>query len=224
MPKKSMGMYRVAACSVLVVLAVGACVEAPPPAPPPQVVVVEGAEGRVIFEDDFSTYKPAWKQVRGKWALQDGQMRQMRDDPREQNSLMYVDLVDVADVEITTRVETYGGTSSVAGAGLVFRLRDENNYYMFRLAGSGVVFGKMVDGEWFDLANPRAADFRVDGRLDSVEPLRVKIVGNRVQCWVGSDSVVNMIDETFSTGKVGLVTFKATASFGFIKIVELGTT
>ncbi len=208
--------------SGLCALVLVACTTAPEPVPGPLVIERTLPPGeKIIFEDDFSSYRPAWKQVRGKWALEAGEMRQQRDDPREENSLMYVDIVDVSDVEITASVRSGGGTSMVSGAGLVFRLKDDRNYYMFRLAGQRAVLGKMVNNEWTDLANPQAADFRVDGQLESTETLRVRVVGDRIQCWVGSDSVVNLTDPEFATGKVGLSTFKATAAFDFIKIVEL---
>lgn len=226
MSRKSQGKRHAVCCGVLAVIALGACVEAPPPVVVEKPVIIETPvkeEAKVIFEDEFNERKNEWKQVRGKWEVENGQMLQARDDPRELNALMYVDEFDVSDVEITTRVSLRGGTSSVSGGGLVFRLRDEKNYYMFRLAGSGVVFGKMVNDEWTDLANPRAADFRVDGRVGPTEELRVRISGNRIQCWVGDDSVVNMVDGQFATGRVGLATFKAEAAFDFIKIVELLT-
>lgn len=122
----------------------------------------------------------------------------------------------------------------IAGAGLVFRLQDENNYYMFRLAGEeGAVLGKMVNGEWEDLRNPRAIDF-LNSNLrysDRLYGLRVRVRGNRIECFITESvegqvdaveqAVVSIVDTTFSTGRVGLVTFEAKADFLFVKVKEL---
>ncbi len=210
------GRVQTICVSMLCALALGACGTTIVREP---IIVPVVEPDNIVFEDDFSSYLPAWTQVRGKWAVENGRMRQLRDDARESNSLMYVDGFDFSDVEVSTMVETYGGTSSVSGAGVVFRLRDAKNYYTFRMAGQGVVLGKMVNNTWTDLANPRAADFRTDGRLNSEEELRVTIVGNRIECWIGADSVINVTDDTFATGKVGLVTFKATGSFDDFRAV-----
>jgi hypothetical protein len=104
----------------------------------------------------------------------------------------------------------------------VFRYQDERNFYMFRTAGEeGVVLGKVVDGEWQELANPRALDFAgVLLKSDTHYRLRVRVVGNRIQAWVGDKAVANVVDDSLGTGRVGLATFRSKAAFAALRIIE----
>ena len=178
----------------------------------------------------FDTYNPHWRQVRGQWALVGGNLLQARDDARELNSMMFFDPLTVADADITTEVsvmndmpqiitagdnELLTSKRRVAGAGLVFRYQDENNFYLFRTAGEeGVVLGKVIDGQWHELANPRAADFAgLLLKTDTPYKLRVRVVGNRIQAWIGDRAVVNVEDSSLGTGRIGLATFRSKAAF-----------
>ena len=151
--------------------------------------------------------------------------------------MMFNDSVNVADAEITTEVsilhdlpqiivagddELLTTKRRVSGAGLVFRYQDERNFYMFRTAGEeGVVLGKVVNGEWHELANPRAVDFAgVLLKSDTPYRLRVRIVGNRIQAWIGDKAVANVEDDSLGTGRVGLATFRSKAAFTALRIVE----
>jgi hypothetical protein len=150
---------------------------------------------------------------------------------------MYFDPLNVGDAEITTEVsiihdmpqiltagdeELLATKRRVAGAGLVFRYQDENNFYLFRTAGEeGVVLGKVIDGQWYELANPRAVDFA--GLLlksDTPYRLRVRVVGSRIQAWIGDRAVVNVQDDSLGTGRIGLATFRSKASFTALRVVE----
>ena len=201
------------------------------------VVTVPVNSERVLLADSFDNYDPHWRQVRGQWALVGGNLLQARDDARELNTMMFNDSVNVADAEITTEVSILHDLPQiivagdddllttkrrVAGAGLVFRYQDERNFYMFRTAGEeGVVLGKVVNGEWHELANPRAADFAgVLLKSDTPYRLRVRIVGNRIQAWIGDKAVANLEDDSLGTGRVGLATFRSKAAFTALRIVE----
>jgi hypothetical protein len=201
------------------------------------VVTVPVNSERVLLADSFDNYDPHWRQVRGQWALVNGNLLQGRDDARELNTMMFNDSVNVADAEITTEVsilhdlpqilvagddELLTTKRRVAGAGLVFRYQDDRNFYLFRTAGEeGVVLGKVVDGEWHELANPRAIDFAgVLLKSDTPYRLRVRVVGNRIQAWIGDRAVANIQDDSLGTGRVGLATFRSKAAFSALRIVE----
>jgi pectate lyase len=199
-------------------------------------IVLPAAE-RVLLAEDFNDYDPHWRQVRGQWALVGGNLLQARDDARELNTMMFYDPLTVADADITTEVsvmtdlpqhltagddELLTSKRRVAGAGVVFRYQDEHNFYLFRTAGEeGVVLGKVVDGEWHELANPRAVDF-AGVRLQSETPyrLRVRVVGSRIQAWIGDKAVANVEDSSLGTGRIGLATFRAKAAFTALRVVE----
>lgn len=208
-----------------------------------------------VFCDRFVEYNPGWRQVRGKWEydtdeVKDRLLHQSSDRGKEGNALMYFDNLVLADSDISTVLRMGFDMPQtvidedkaririmrrIAGAGLVFRLQDENNFYMFRLAGEeGAVLGKMVAGEWFDLVNPRAEHFLGEGRFQYGKKLwyklRVRVRGDRIQAWIGEwvregdgwnwreQAVVNLVDKEFSTGRVGLTTFHVAAQFSALRI------
>ncbi len=201
-----------------------------PPAPPT-------SRERVLLADNFQQYNPRYRQVRGQWALLGGKLVQTRDDARELNTVMFYDPLTVADAEITADVtmlvdmpqfqspddlDLVNSKRRIAGAGLVFRYQDENNFYLFRTAGEdGVVLGKVVNGVWSELANPRAADFAGTLlKMDTPYTLRVRVVGNRIQCWIADKAVANLEDAALSTGRVGLATFRSRAAFQELRVIE----
>jgi hypothetical protein len=202
-----------------------------------RVITTPVSTERVLLSEDFDNYDPRWRQVRGQWALVGGNLLQARDDVRELNAIMFFDPLNVADAEITTEVsvmndmpqvltagddELLTSKRRVAGAGLVFRYQDQSNFYMFRTAGEeGVVLGKVIDGQWHELANPRAADFAgVLLKTETPYTLRVRIVGNRIQAWIGAKAVANVVDDSLGTGRIGLTTFRAKAAFESLRVVE----
>jgi hypothetical protein len=197
--------------------------------------VVTGCASGGLFEDRFDSYNPQWRQVRGQWAVQNGEAVQVRDEAVEQNTIFFYDPLSIADAEITTIVSMNPRTAQfttgadaqkfeelrrIAGAGIVFRYQNENNFYMFRIAGEeGLVLGKMQDGQWRDLANPRVTEFGAN-RIQYNTPytLRVRAQGPRLQGFINDRAVVSLDDASFSTGRVGLVTFHVQASFASIRV------
>jgi hypothetical protein len=228
----------------LLCTSLSACASNPPArttpvAPPPQErVLVPLPQERVLLFDNFQQYNPLWRQVRGQWGVTAGKLIQMRDDARELNTIFYYDPLIVADAEITlagatmmadlpqfvtaTDQELLRTKRQVAGAGIVFRYQDENNFYLFRTAGEdGLVLGKLINGQWHDLANPRAADFAgVLLKMDTPYQLRVRVVGKQIQCWIADKAVANLEDSSFSTGRIGLSTFRSKAAFASIRVAE----
>ena len=222
--------------TAVVGLMLTACAAYSAPARAPRFSTVPSAD-RVLLQTNFREYSPYWRQARGHWGVTDGRLIQTRDDAREQNTVMFYDPLIIADADITAdaimiadlpRFQTNDDAElirtkrAIAGAGIAFRYQDENNFYLFRLAGEdGVVLGKVVDGEWYELASPRAVDFAgVRLRTDVPYRLRVRVVGNRIQCWIGDKAVANLEDGSLTTGHVGLTTFRSRAAFTSLRVVE----
>ena len=211
------------------------------PAPAPQTVAPETGTN-VIYDDRFDSVKGEWQQVSGIWEVLDGHLVQKTDDPRQLNAIRYIQTPRIADASIETEVRIRPDrpaqwTSSQAdeemrrnirfiiGAGIVFRMRDTNNFYMFRLAGEeGAVLGRMIDGQWNeeDLCNPRVRDFLEGSRIgftaDNWYRLKVEVYGNRITVFINDEPVCSATDNTFGIGNVGLVTFKTPADFDYIKV------
>lgn len=214
---------------------------APPPPPADSVQAVQPAtDANTIFFDNFNNRKNEWQQVSGNWIIaQQGFMVQKTSDPRMLNCLMYVSHPQAAHCSIETYVRIVPDLPSVItdsaadqalvrnvryiiGAGIIFRMKDNNNYYMFRLAGEeGAVLGKMVNGVWVDIANPRSIDFlpeRVRFSRNNWYRLKVVCNGDNITCYINDSVVVNKSDTQFSLGRFGLCTFKTRADFDYFKV------
>jgi hypothetical protein len=198
---------------------------------------------KTIFYDNFDARKNEWQQIRGNWKVSDtGFFLQRSAAPRDINSIIYVDHPQAADATIETFVrvipdvpatpipsdirdqEMLKNVRYIIGAGIVFRMKDENNFYMFRLAGEeGAVLGKMYKNEWVDLSNPRSADYlreRVKFSEHNWYRLKVEVYGDRITCYINDSVVASKSDSTFNVGKIGLCTFKTKADFDYVKVFD----
>lgn len=216
------------------------------PAPPTPV-----ATSTAIFFDEFDSQNAALRNIwrsngKAHWVWQgqtnssiagceNGCLKQNSEDIRALNAIMYVSTPQISNATIKTKARIKYDTSVsptqeelknlryFIGTGIVFRMVDENNYYMFRLAGeAGCVLGKMVDGKWIDIQNPRRLDFLEGGRVrpNNWYRLKVKVYGNNIQCFINDSPVINASDSQFSVGRFGLCTFKCFADFEFIEVSE----
>jgi hypothetical protein len=197
--------------------------------------------GFTVFYDNFDFRKNEWQQIRGNWRFYNGFLVQDSADPRHINSVIFVDHPQVADATIETFIRVrpdlpqqitgsiqdqrlLNDVRYIIGAGIIFRMQNQDNFYMFRLAGEeGAVLGKLVNGEWIDIANPRSADYlrqRIKFSRNNWYRLKVRVYGNRITCFINDSAVVNAVDHTFSLGRVGLCTFKTRADFDFIRISQ----
>ncbi len=214
--------------------------------PPPSPVIYES----IIFRDDFSTSsvinrnqwnsngKAHWvwqEQTSSSPGCENGCLKQNSEDVRALNAIMYVSTPQIsnATIETTARInfdisvaptmEEMERLRNFIGVGIIFRMKDPDNYYMFRLAGEeGCVLGKMVDNQWVDLDNPRRLNFLEGGRIKANNwyKLKVKVYGNTIQCFINDSPVIHFSDPQFTLGYVGLVTFKCFGDFEYIKVTE----
>ncbi|HKA22011.1 MAG TPA: family 16 glycoside hydrolase [Blastocatellia bacterium] len=107
------------------------------------------------------------------------------------------------DLELSVKFKAVSGEVDRA-AGLVFRLKDANNYYIVRanaLEGNyrlyHVVAGKR---QQFAGANLKVAS-------DEWHELRVECIGNKITCYYDGEKKIEATDNTFSeAGKLGLWT------------------
>lgn len=205
---------------------------------------------KTIFSDDFATNQDInrnlWKSNgKAHWVWQkktspdagcdDGCLKQNSEDERALNAVMYVSTPQMSNGTIETKArinydlsvyntpERLKQLKEMIGVGIVFRMVDENNFYMFRLAGEeGCVLGKMVDNNWTDLANPRRLDFLEGGRIKPSVwyKLKVEVIGGTIQCFINDSPVINLYDAQFSVGRFGLASFKCFGDFEYINVYQ----
>ena len=123
-----------------------------------------------------------------------------------------LDAVSARDVDLSVRFKPIRGTKDQA-AGLVWRYRDNANYYVVRanaLEGNVVLY-KVEGGKRTDL-KPKGAGLLAYGKKASVVAgswglLRVNARGNLFEVYLGGDKLLEVEDATFAAaGKVGVWT------------------
>jgi hypothetical protein len=89
-----------------------------------------------------------------------------------------------------------------AAHGLLFRARDYDNFYYFRVEDSGnTSLYALVENAWIELAGPVYAEEFV---LGEVNHLRVVAEGARFSFWINGQYLFQVIDDRFPAGGIGL--------------------
>jgi len=96
--------------------------------------------------------------------------------------------------------------SEVDGAyGLIFRYQDVSNFYYFMVDDTGYfVLGKRLAGEWNDLIDRTYSDVILTG--EEFNSLGVMATGNELVAFINLNVVGEVVDDSFSSGSVGLIT------------------
>jgi hypothetical protein len=118
--------------------------------------------------------------------------------------LAILDGVSLRNSDISVRVKPLSGHADQTG-GLVFRYRDNNNYYVARASAldQTVAIYKVQDGRRLAVN----AAVHHDIPLNAWSILKVSIRGNRFQVYVNHRRILQAFDDTFAnSGKVGLWT------------------
>ena len=119
------------------------------------------------------------------------------------------------DVDLSVKIKANSGKED-QGGGLVWRYKDENNYYICRvnpLENNYRVY-KVVEGKRTQL---QSADANTE--TGKWHTLRAVMTGNQITCYVDGKKVLEATDDTFKdAGRVGLWT-KADAASSFDNLV-----
>lgn len=185
---------------------------------------VSGAEQKVTFDQDTVGQPPAGFTfghtakvgAPGKWVVQqegDGKVLAQIDPDRTgpRFPVAILDQPGVADVDLSVRFRPVSGRGDQA-AGLVWRLKDEDNYYIVRANAieNNVVLYKVERGKRTDL--PLKGEGRTYGKKAPVPSgqwgtLRVVATGPLFEVFLNGSKLYEVEDRTFTqAGKVGVWT------------------
>src|SRR6266852_1800431 len=130
--------------------------------------------------------------------------------------LLIVDEGSFQDLDLSVKFKPVSGDVDRAG-GLVFRLRDPNNYYIVR--------ANALENNYrlYHVVNGRRSQFAgANLKVTSGEwhELRVEAVGNKLTCYYDGNKKIEATDDTFKdAGKVGLWTkADSVTSFDDLKV------
>src|SRR5215216_6296582 len=106
------------------------------------------------------------------------------------------------DVTLTARFKPISGREDQA-AGLLFRIQDQDNYYILRANAleNNVNFYKYAGGRRSSLKESKA-----QVQSGQWQELRVEAIGSRLRGFLDGQQVVEVSDDTYRAGQVGLWT------------------
>jgi hypothetical protein len=117
-------------------------------------------------------------------------------------SVAVIDNTNYSDVEIELKFKAVDGQED-QGGGPVWRYRDADNYYICRanpLESNFRVY-KVVDGNRRQL---QSADVDIPSNI--WHTMEVEQAGDHIKCWLNDKLYLDVKDDTFKEGKVGLWT------------------
>ena len=125
-----------------------------------------------------------------------------KENPGYHFNVAVAEKTNFSNVEIELKFKAIDGQED-QGGGPVWRYQDADNYYVCRAnpLESNYRFYKVVNGNRKQLAT-----VRVEIPSKVWHSLKVKNVGNHIQCWYDGKLYLDTLDDTFKSGKVGLWT------------------
>jgi len=158
------------------------------------------AEGNLLLYETFDTNDTGWftnKEV----TLSDGKYQM---HPAGTGRLSFM-LYEIPDGEITIQTQQQGGIRD-AGYGLLFRVRDNTNFYYFLIASLGYFsFGYTIDNEYIAVI-PWTQTPAVNQDDESVNILKISMAGDTISGLINSVEVFSIQDTTFRNGGLGFLT------------------
>jgi hypothetical protein len=186
-------------------------------------VLVSAAPRALYLEQGLEMDAEPFDPIDGQWAVHEDEVvgdrfYQQRSITGDARSIAWP-VSDDQIVETWVRVDQFaaGSTATDPRVGLIARYKDPANYYYVTLRRSNQVsLRRLVNGQVTVLGSaPLPAGVADAGRL-----LRLEVIGEKLRVYVDGAFQFETADTTFASGKAGLVTYRAAASFTAIRAVR----
>ena len=171
------------------------------------VAALAAEPAKVEVRDDFAAYKdgsdgsPAWTPYLGKWVVRGGQCEQT--DAATRGAHLFRPEPLLGDLDFSVRFKPLAGGEGVRAAGMIFRARDNLNFYYAHLDSRNsqvILIRSTTYRGWRELA--RVPRVRIaPGQWHTG---RVVCTGDLLQVHLDGKLVAEARDRTFPAGAVGL--------------------
>jgi TRAP-type C4-dicarboxylate transport system substrate-binding protein len=161
---------------------------------------------RLLFQDDFSNPNSGWARATAeKYDLdyKDGEYhilineRDWANWPANSQAGQFYDFT----LEVDARLVSGSNQSSY---GLIFRRKDADNFYYFRVSADGYYrVGGKTDGKWFELTDKTSSTHIKKG--NSTNHLKVVCRGDQIEVSVNEHHLTTVTDNTFTEGYIGVI-------------------
>lgn len=154
-----------------------------------------------VISDDFKMKNPAWKPYAGKWLFEGGELKQSAENMSY--PVILREDKQFSDLDISVVFKPLTGDIDASG-GLIFRAKDEGNYYIVRANALENNFRlyTFVDGYRRQLASASVTA----PSLNMPHEMRVVVKGNHIQAYLKGKLELDYHDDTFKKGFTGLWT------------------
>ena len=177
---------------------------------------------KILYQDDFSDASSGWSsgsKEYGDFYYESGEYSLLKVTDGMMWTSAPGDKKNDFAVEIDSRALTNGKEGSW---GIIFRMQDNNNYYMFTFKDGGFKWQKQVNGKWEILQ-----DWKQSGSILSVpntNHLKVACYGAQIDLYSNGQLLGSFTDSSLSSGSIGLVVtgINTHVHFDNLKVYEAG--
>jgi hypothetical protein len=160
-----------------------------------------------FFSDNFNDNNAdGWTVGEGTWTVQNGQYKNTSSSGFSSSwagDPGWTDITITADITLTSNTDSW----------IIFRVQDRDNYYIFTLQDGGALW-LLQNHSGPKLADASGATFTVGNTYT----IQVVLEGNNIKVYSGTTKIIDMNDNTFSSGRVG---FGANGSLGSFDNIEV---
>jgi pectate lyase len=176
-------------------------------------VAVSPTPRGTIFTDDFTdpaTYQGDWTHNGpGQWSHASGTFVQ-NSVAAEARALIGTATADqVVSLRVRPTAFAAGSANQERWVGVIARYRNDQNYYYLRLgSGNTLSLRKLINGGITTISS-----VPVNVSVGSWHALRLEVAGTTLRAYFNGTLVIQAMDTTHTSGRVGLMTYKAAAQF-----------
>ncbi len=181
------------------------------------VLAQSTASAATLFGDDFEDGNAdGWAKSGGSWSVVTDDSRAWRQSGTSSDARALAG-GGWSDQAVQARVKPTGFNGSNRHVAVSARVQNTSNYYYLALTNAGsVVLGKRVGGGFTTLASAAATV-----SVGAWHTLRLEAFGATLRGFLGGTQVVSATDGTFATGRIGLATYFASATFDNVLVTDV---
>jgi pectate lyase len=174
------------------------------------------ASAATLFSDDFEDGNAdGWTKSGGSWSVVADGSRAYQQSGTSSDARALVG-GSWANQAVQVRVKPSGFNGSARHVDVLARAQNTSNYYYLALSDSGsVTLGKRVGGGFTTLASASAAV-----PVGTWQTVRLEAFGSALRGFVGNTELVTATDSTFTSGRAGVGSYYAAASFDDVQVTD----
>jgi pectate lyase len=177
---------------------------------------VHAAQAATLFSTDFSAGADGWTRSGGSWSVVTDGSAVFRQSGTGSDARALAGSTSWGNYAVEARVKPTAFNGSARHTGVIARAQSTSSYYYLALTNTGQVqLGRRGSGGHTALASASATV-----SLDTWYQLRLEASGTTLRGFLGGQLVATATDSAYATGRVGLATYYASASFDDVVVTD----